>query len=430
MKHRARMAFLLLTVLIDTMGISIVMPVMPRLLESMSHLGANTVVREGGLLLSIYALAQFFTSPILGSISDRVGRRPILLIALLAYAIDYVCMGFAPNVAWLFLGRLIAGVAGATMVTINAYAADVTQPEERTKAFGLIGATFGIGFITGPMIGGALATISVRAPFFGAAALAFMNVLYGFFVLPESLPREKRTKAIPAQAHPLQSILEMAQRPHLYTLLLAYFFQQLAFSVFPSTWTYYCAWRFDWSPALIGVSLACSGILMAAVQGVLVNHAVKRFGARRTIICSAALSCLVFCGYGAANQTWMMFAFMLCGAAMFFMTPALTALLSQRISAVEQGTLQGILAAILGITMMIGPLLATQIFAAFSARNAVIHLPGAAFFFASCMMGVAGCIAWFATKQYVFRTNDRIASLVQTVSWEGTAGTKESVIAP
>ena len=391
------MAFLLFTVLLDTMGISIVMPVMPRLLESITGLSANAVAREGGLLLCIYALAQFFTSPILGNVSDRFGRRPILLIALLAYAVDYLCMGFAPTVAWLFAGRCIAGAAGATMVTINSYAADITLPEKRASAFGYIGATFGAGFILGPIVGGMLGAINVRAPFFGAAILAFINVLYGYFILPESLPKDQRRALSPKLMHPFGSFIEIQRRPQIRGLLLAYFFQQFGFSVFPSTWAYYCAWRFGWSPALIGVSLAVSGIFMAIVQGALVGRIVAWLGERRTILFGTTVAALALCGYGLASQTWMVFVLMVFGSAMFCITPALNALLSQRTPPQEQGAVQGLLAAVMGLTMIFGPVLATQIFATFSAANAVIKLPGAAFFCSSILMLVSGTVTWRTT---------------------------------
>lgn len=397
MKQRATMTFLLFTVLLDTMGISIVMPVMPRLLESITHLNANTVARQGGVLLFVYAIAQFFTSPILGNLSDRFGRRPILLSALVAYALDYLCMGFAPTVAWLFVGRFIAGAVGATMVTINAYAADITAPEKRAGAFGLIGATFGAGFILGPVVGGTLGAIDVRAPFFGAAALALVNVIYGYFILPESLPIERRRTLSPEQMHPFRSFAELRKRPQIRGLLFAYFFQQLSFSVFPSTWAYYCAWRFGWSPALIGGSLAVSGIFMMLVQGVFVGRIVASIGERRTILLGTAVSTAVFLGYGTADHTWMIFALIVFGSLMFCVNPALSALLSQRTPVQEQGAVQGLVASVMGLTMIIGPVFATQLFAAFSAANAPIQIPGIAFFCASAMMFISGAVTWFST---------------------------------
>ena len=397
------MTFLLFTVFLDTLGLSIVMPVMPRLLETMTSQGANTVAREGGFLLCLYALAQFFTSPFLGKVSDRVGRRPILLIALLAYAVDYLCMGFAPNVGWLFVGRFIAGAAGATMVTINAYAADVTPPAERTRAYGYIGAAFGAGFIVGPVLGGFFGMLGVRAPFFGAAALAFLNVLYGWRILPESLPQAQRSVVAPAFTNPFEVFLELRRRPQLRGLFSAYFFQQLSFSIFPSTWTYYCAWRFGWSPMLIGFSLAVSGMLMMLVQGVLVGRAVTRFGERSTIIGATGIAAIVFVGYAVADQTWIIFLLMLCGSAMFFITPALTALLSQTAAADEQGTVQGLLASVLGLTLIVGPIFASQLFATFSGANAPIKFPGAAFLLAGIFMLVAGFVTWFVTQESVSR---------------------------
>jgi DHA1 family tetracycline resistance protein-like MFS transporter len=393
MKHRAQITFLLLTVFIDTMGISIVMPVMPRLLESLTHQGANEVAFAGGVLLSIYSLAQFLSSPMLGNLSDRIGRRPVLLVALLAYAIDYVCMGYAPNLAWLLVGRLIAGVAGATAVAINAYAADITEPGERTQIFGLIGASFGAGFIAGPVLGGALGTISERAPFFGAAFLAFANVVFGYFTLPESLSPALRNAAKKVTEHPLNQGIALAIRPALVGLFAVYLCQQLAFSVFPSTWTYYLTWRFHWTPLEIGASLAFAGVQMAIVQGFLADRVSKAIGTLHTIVGSAIISSLVFIGYGFVTQSLHMVLLMACGMAMFLITPVLTGVLSERVGPEEQGTLQGILASIMSVTLIFGPLIAAQLFRFFSATTAPILIPGAAFYAAAALMVLTAVLA-------------------------------------
>jgi DHA1 family tetracycline resistance protein-like MFS transporter len=373
------LAFVLLTVLIDTIGFGIVLPVLPELVMELSGEGLGAASRYGGWLAFAYAGAQVLCAPIIGSLSDRFGRRPVLLGSLSAFGLDYLVMAAAPSLGWLFLGRLVAGIAGASYVTANAYVADITPPERRAQNFGLVGAAFGTGFILGPAIGGYLGGLGPRAPFFAAAALALANVCYGFLVLPETLPAANRRAFTLRGANLLTSLTRLGRTPAVLGLAAALFCWQLAHQVLPSTWSYYTILRFGWSERAVGLSLAAAGVSMIVVQGWLTRVAIPPLGERRAAILGLALGGLGFLGFGLATAGWMMYPWMAVFALGGFVYPSLNSLMSSRVAAAEQGALQGGLSSLNGLSAIIGPLLMTQLFARFSAEAASVRFPGAPF---------------------------------------------------
>jgi DHA1 family tetracycline resistance protein-like MFS transporter len=309
---RAAILFIFITILVDTIGFGLILPVMPQLIVELTGVGLAEAARYNGWLGFVYALMQFFMAPVLGNLSDRFGRRPVLLAALAALGIDYLVMGFAPWIGLLFVGRLIAGAAGASYTPAYAYIADVSPPERRAQNFGLVGAAFGVGFIVGPAVGGLLAEFGTRVPFFVAAALALVNCTFGYFALPESLAPGSRRAFELKRANPLGTLLQMRRYPILFGMLGAAFLWQLAHQVLPSTWAFYTMLRFGWDEGAVGVSLAFAGIVMVIGQGLFVRHLIPRLGGeRRAAIIGLLFGGLVYAGYALSTQGWMMYAWML-----------------------------------------------------------------------------------------------------------------------
>lgn len=377
--------FIFLTTLIDTIGFGIVMPVMPQLLVEMTGKPVEQVTPLAGWLLTTYAVLQFVCGPIMGNLSDRFGRRPVLLASLAAFALDYMLMGFAPTLAWLFLGRAIAGVAGAVYSPSMAYIADVTEPEKRAGAFGMMGAAFGVGFIVGPMIGGFLGELGPRAPFFAAAALGALNFVYGFFVLPESLPKEKRRKFEWARANPIGTFTAFTRFPAILAIAGAVFCWQLAHQVYPSAWSFFAEIRLAWSPAEIGLSLAFVGLMMIFVQGYLTGKVVPKIGEYRAAIigvCSGVASMLLL---SLATTTWFTYVALAAGIVQGFAYPAMNAIMSKQAPPDQQGELQGGMSSMMSLTTIIGPVLLTQTLGYFSSPDAPIYFPGAVFLLSGCL---------------------------------------------
>jgi MFS transporter, DHA1 family, tetracycline resistance protein len=377
---RGALLFIFVLVLVDAIGFGIIMPVLPRLIMELTGVGIDRAARFGGGLGFVYALVQFFCAPVLGNLSDRFGRRPVLLYAVLSLGVDYFIMGLAPTIVWLFLGRTIAGVAGASFTPAYAYVADITPPQRRAQNFGLMSAAFGIGFILGPAIGGLLGSFGPRAPFFAAGTLALANFALGCFVLPESLPLEKRRTFHWARANPLGTLRQMRQYPLVLLTLGALLLWQLAHQVLPSTWAFYTIEKFHWTDRQVGASLAFVGLLMALAQGVFTRVLVPWLGGeRRAALIGMAAAFLAYVGYALATQGWMMYAV---GLTTFFFAltyPSMNALASQQIPANAQGELQGAVASLYSLSSIIGPPLLTQIFSRFSDRTARVYFPGAAF---------------------------------------------------
>ena len=392
------LVFVVITVLIDIIGFGLILPVLPRLLVELTGDTVNQAAIDGGWLAFVYAVMQFVCAPLLGNLSDRYGRRPVLLFAVGALGVDYIVMGFAPTLAWLFLGRTIAGIAGASFTPAYAYVADVSPPDKRAQSFGLISAAFGVGFILGPALGGLLGQLGTRMPFFAAAALSLVNLVYGTFVLPESLPREARRPFEWRRANPLGTLLQMRKHPVVLGLLGALFLWMVAHQVMPSTWTFYTKFRFGWSEAMIGASLAAAGVVMAVSQATLMRVLVPRLGERRTALTGIAVASVGYFGYGIATAGWMMFAWLgtwLLGA---LVMPSTNALMSHRVEKSAQGELQGAVASLFGLSSIVGPPLMTQLFGRFSAPDAPVHLPGAAFFASTLLAWTSFALYYRATR--------------------------------
>lgn len=377
--------FIFVTVCLDAIGLGIIIPVLPDLLKEVSGSAIGAAARWGGLLAAAYAIMQFIVGPFLGSVSDRYGRRPVLLVGLAALCIDYLVMGFAGSILLLMLGRLLAGAAGATIVTAKAYIADVSTADKRAASFGMIGAAFGIGFILGPVIGGLLGTFGTRAPFFTAAALAALNFLYGYFVLPESLPVEKRRPFSWRKSNPFSGIVLITRFPALGWIFLAFFLFQVAHAVYPAVWAYWGNAAFEWTSFEIGVSLAMVGVGFAVVQGLLIRKAIPLLGETRTAVLAFVLTILPMVFYGLVRNPVLVYATLPLVSLGALLTPALDGILSNAVPADEQGLLQGVSAGLVAMATIISPLIMTQIFYAFTAENGHYDLPGAPFLLAALL---------------------------------------------
>ena len=392
---RGAFVFIFVAVLIDSIGFGIILPVLPRLIMQLTGVSVDRAAVYGGWLSFVYALMQFFCAPVLGNLSDRFGRRPVLLFALLALGCDYLIMGFAPVIAWLFVGRMIAGVAGASFTPAYAYVADITEPARRAQNFGLMGAAFGIGFIVGPAIGGLLGGLGPRAPFFAAGAIALANTALGYFALPESLPQESRRPFHWSRANPLGTLVHMRRYPLVTWLLGALFLWQLGHQVLPSTWDFYTISKFHWTSAEVGYSLAFVGLVMAVAQGLLTRVLIPWIGGeRRAAAAGMAAGLLAYVGYAFVTQGWMMYVVALTTFLFALTYPSMNALASQQIPANAQGELQGAVACLYSLSSILGPPLMTQVFGHFSARSAGVYFPGAAFLAAAVL--TAGCAILFA----------------------------------
>jgi DHA1 family tetracycline resistance protein-like MFS transporter len=393
------LAFIAVTILLDTIGFGLIMPVMPRLLLELTGEGLSRAAVYGGWLGFVYATMQFVFAPVLGNLSDRFGRRRVLLFAIGALGVDYIIMGFAPTLAWLFVGRAIAGAAGASFTPAYAYVADISPPEKRAQNFGVVSAAFGIGFIIGPAIGGLLGSLGSRAPFFAAATLSLINMGYGFFVLPESLPPERRRAFEWRRANPLGTLAQMKKHPVVLGVLAALFLWGLGNQVMPSTWAFYTKFRFGWSEAMIGASFAAVGVVMATAQAVVMRQLVPRLGERGAAIIGIVAGVIGYAGFGLATASWMMFA--LLGSWFFaaLVMPTMNAFMSHRVSPDAQGELQGAVASLFSLAAIIGPPIMTHLFARFSAPESSVRLPGAAFLAASVLAVGSLAIFWMSTRQ-------------------------------
>jgi DHA1 family tetracycline resistance protein-like MFS transporter len=379
------MLFIFVTMLIDSIGLGIILPVLPQLIEQLTGGGLSEAARIGGWLLFIYALAQFICAPVIGNLSDRFGRRPVLLLSLTAMGLDYILMGFAPTIIWLFIGRLISGMAGASYSTANAYIADVTPPERRAQNFGLMGAAFGLGFIIGPVIGGLLGAESPRVPFYAAAGLALANAFYGFLVIPETLAHDKRRAFSWARANTLGAFAHLRQTPAALTLAATFFFHQIAHFVLPAVWSFYMMEKYGWSVREVGYSLGFAGLSMALVQGGLIRTIIPRIGAERAAYLGFIFAAIGYFGYAFSTTGWMIYAFMVPAALAGLAFPSINALITTLVPANAQGELQGALGSISGMTAIIGPVLMTQLFGYFTSPAAPFHFSGAAFFIAGLL---------------------------------------------
>ncbi|MCG8384830.1 MAG: TCR/Tet family MFS transporter [Cytophagales bacterium] len=378
---KAALGFIFVTLLIDVTGVGIIIPILPELIIELTGVSVSDAAAIGGWLVFAFAIMQFLFAPILGGLSDQYGRRPVLLLSLFGFGIDYLFLGFAPTLAWLFVGRLIAGIMGASFTTASAYIADISAPGERAKNFGLIGAAFGLGFIIGPSIGGVLGQYGSRIPFYAAAALTLVNWLYGYFILPESLDKSNRRKFDWKRANPVGTLLQLKKYPVIIGMAGALLLIYIAGHATQSTWAYFTKERFDWNTAWIGYSLTFVGIMVALVQGVLIRWLVPLLGQNMAVFTGLSLYGVGFILFGLASQPWMLFAFTIVYTLGGIAGPSLQGIMSNEVPSTEQGELQGGLTSLISVTSIIGPPLMTSTFAYFTDQNLFgIYLPGAPFF--------------------------------------------------
>jgi len=411
---KSAFVFVFITVLVDSIGFGIILPVLPRLIMELTGVTVDRAAAYGGWLSFVYALMQFFCAPVLGNLSDRFGRRPVLLFALLALGCDYLIMGFAPAIGWLYVGRLIAGCAGASFTPAYAYVADITEPAKRAQSFGLMGAAFGIGFIVGPAIGGLLGSFGARAPFFAAAAIALVNFGFGSLALPESLPPESRRPFDWTRANPLGTFRQILKHPTVTWLLGAILLWQIGHQVLPSTWAFYTISKFHWTSLEVGASLAFVGSVMAVAQGLLTRVLIPWLGGeRRAALAGMTAAVLAYVGYALATRGWMMYVVGLTTAVFALAYPAMNALASQRIPANAQGELQGAVASLYSLSSILGPPLMTEVFGYFSAPAAPVYFPGAAFVTAAVL--TVGCAVLF-TRALALVAPPVAASIAPTAS--------------
>lgn len=384
-QNKSGVLFILVTILIDCIGFGIIIPIMPDLIKQLTGGDLSEASRYGGWLIVAYSIMQFIFSPILGSLSDKMGRRPILLISLFGMGVDYIFLAFAPTILWLFVGRIFAGISGASITTASAYIADVSPPEKRAQNFGLIGAAFGLGFIIGPVIGGVFAQYGIRVPFMIAAGLSLINWLYGYFILPESLKMENRRSFDWRRANPVGALKQIKKYPALLGLLIALLILYLAAQSTQTIWSYYTIEKFNWNTTWVGYSLGFVGITVAIVQGGLIRIIIPKFGNKKSIQIGLILYVIGFATFAVATEGWMMFAFMVPYALAGITGPAIQGIISKQIPPNEQGELQGIMTGLMSLASIFGPLLMSNLFFYFTAKDAPIHFPGAPFLMAALL---------------------------------------------
>jgi len=409
--RKAGLGFIVITLFLDILGLGLIIPILPRLVESFVGNDPSQGAFYVGLLSASYAVMQFIFSPIMGSLSDRFGRRPVLLLSLFGAGFDYVLLAFAPSLAWFFLGRVVAGFCGASIGTAAAYIADVSPPEKRAQNFGLIGMAFGLGFVAGPLLSAFLGTIElplpgfisqltgyshlagVRFPFVVAAGLTFANAMFGLFVVPESLAPENRRAFAWKRANPIGTLKALAKYPVVLGLSLSFFLMGVAQRSLESTWVLYTEYRYHWDITMTGVSLGIVGVAAAIVQGGLVRRIIPALGERRALTSALVVMTIAFIGYGLAPFGWVLFIILVFASFGGIANPAAQGLLSKAVPPNEQGMLQGGIASVNSLTAIVGPPLATNLFGYFISAKAPIHLPGAAFFAASALAFAALLVA-------------------------------------
>ncbi len=396
--QKAAVFFILITVMLDVLSFGIIIPVLPKLVENFMSGDTAQAAAIYGFMGMAWALMQLVCSPIQGALSDRFGRRPVVLLSNFGLGLDYILMALAPDITWLFAGRVISGIASSSFSTAGAYIADITPPERRAAGFGLIGAAFGLGFVLGPAVGGLLGASDPRLPFWGAAATSLVNACYGFFVLPESLPRDKRMSFSWKRANPIGSLVLLRSHHELFSLAAVAFLGYLAHAVLPSTAVLYVGYRYGWGSTAVGFMLAAAGINAIIVQGLLMKPLTARFGERNTLLAGLCCGAIGFCVYGFATDGWIYCAGIPIMAFWGLAGPSAQGLMTNRVSASEQGQLQGAIAGLSGIASLIGPGLFTQTFALFIGPRSGWHLPGAPFLLASLLLLLGMALSWRATR--------------------------------
>ena len=397
--RKAAMSFIFITLLIDVTGLGLIIPVLPKLIEELTGGNISQASQWGGWLTFAYAIMQFFCAPIIGNLSDKYGRRPVLLFSLFGFGVDYLFLAFAPTIWWLFVGRIIAGITGASFTTASAYIADVSTPENRAKNFGLLGAAFGVGFIIGPSLGGLLAHYGLRVPFLVAAGFTLLNALYGYFVLPESLSKENRRSFEWKRANPLGSLLHLKKYPSVLGLIWSLVLVYIAAHALQSTWTFINIERFNWSEQMMGLSLGLVGVMTMIVQGGLIRYINPKLGNERSVYTGLAIYSIGMMAFAFANQSWMMFVFMIPYCLGGIAGPALQAILAGHVPPTEQGELQGALTSMMSATSIVGPLVMTNLFAYFTKPGAPVHFSEAPFLLGSVLLMASSVVAYSVLKK-------------------------------
>jgi len=398
-KNQAALGFIFITMLIDVIGWGIIIPVIPGLIEELIQGDISEAAKVGGWITFAYAITQFIFAPLIGNLSDQFGRRPIILISLLGFTLDYILLALAPSITWLFIGRIIAGITGASITTASAYIADISTMENRAKNFGMIGAAFGLGFIIGPVIGGLLGQYGARVPFYAAAALCFLNFLYGYFILPESLPKEKRSVLNLKKANPIGSFLHLKKYPKLIGLASSMFLLYVASHAIQSNWSFFTMYKFNWDEKMVGISLGVIGLLVALVQGVLIRWVNPWLGNEKSIYAGFFLYSLGMLLFTFANQSWMMFIFLIPYCLGGIAGPALQAVISIQVPETEQGKIQGTLTSLMSASAIVGPPLMTGIFYYFTKEQTPFEFAGAPFLLASILMTISALMAYYSYRK-------------------------------
>lgn len=378
----AAIGFIFITLLIDITGWGIIIPVVPKLIEELIQADVSEAAKYGGWLSFAYAFIQFVFSPLVGNLSDKYGRRPVILLSLFGFSVDYIFLALSPTIWWLFVGRIIAGITGASVTTASAYIADISTDEDRAKNFGLIGAAFGIGFIIGPVLGGVLGHYGSRVPFYAAAALCLINFVYGYFILPESLPKENRRALDWKRANPIGSFKFLKKHPEISGLTTALILIYIGGHAVQSNWSFYTMYRFGWDERMIGISLGVVGLMVGLVQGLLIRWINPKLGDQKSVLYGLLLYAIGMLLYAFSSEGWMMLVFTVPYCLGGICGPALQSIITKNIPSNEQGELQGALTSLMSATSIIGPPLMTQLFYYFTHKNAPFLFPGAPFFLA------------------------------------------------
>lgn len=390
-KNSSGLLFIFITVVIDIIGLGIIIPVMPKLIQELTGGDLSDASRYGGWLVFTYAFTQFLFASVLGNLSDKYGRRPILLISLIGFSLNYLFMGFAVSIFWLFIGRLIAGITGASYTVATAYIADISSPEKKAQNFGLLGAAFGLGFIIGPVLGGLLGHFGSRVPFFAAAILCFINFIYGYFVVPESLQKENRRAFDWKSANPIGAFLHIQTHPIILPLIYAIILINMAAHAVQSTWSYYTLEKFGWDEKSVGISLGFMGVLLMLVQAGAIRLIVPKIGVAKAIITGIILYIISFLLFAFANEGWMLYAISIPYVFAGIAGPSVQSHISNIIPQNEQGQIQGGITSIIALTGIIAPLIMTNLFSIFSKKtdSSILYFPGMPFLFASFLVIIA-----------------------------------------
>lgn len=401
MNHRKpALVFIFITLFLDVLGVGLIIPILPKLVDQLAEGGVASAAFIYGALAGLYSLMQFIFAPILGSLSDRFGRRPVILISLFGSGLDYFLMAWAPTLAWFFVGRIFSGITGANFSAAAAYIADVSTKEKRAANFGILGAAFGLGFICGPALGGWLGDYGLenygdaglRLPFYAAAVLTLLNWIYGFFILPESLKKENHRAFSWSRANPVGALNQLRHQTLVLGLSISYFISSIAHQVYPSIWVLYTAYRYQWGTDQTGYSLALVGLMAAIVQGGLTRIIIPKIGERNAAVFGFVVMALALVGYGLAPEGWMVYVIIVFGSLSGLSVPAIQGMISRTVGDDQQGEIQGSLTSLQSVAGFVGPPLATGIFGYFVSVNAPFLLPGAPFFFSAGLVVIAAIL--------------------------------------